>query len=159
MDKSILRKEIRARKKACPQEQLAAESVRIMQKLSEHPDFHRAEIVMLYASLPDEVQTLEFIGEWRNRKRIILPTVVGDDIVPVELIAGSGMVEGDFHILEPENNPYMEQKRYVREGLIDYVLVRDDIPESIDDHYELIDSEDYGWYGYEFTYYLYKKVR
>ena len=115
MDKSILRKEIRARKKACPQEQLAAESVRIMQKLSEHPDFHRAEIVMLYASLPDEVQTLEFIGEWRNRKRIILPTVVGDDIVPVELIAGSGMVEGDFHILEPENNPY--------EGPIDLIVV------------------------------------
>ena len=60
---------------------------------------------------------------------------------------------------EPENNPYLEQARYVREGLTDYVLVRDDIPGSIDDHYELIDSEEYGWYGYEFTYYLYKKVR
>ena len=60
---------------------------------------------------------------------------------------------------EPENNPYMEQERYVREGLIDYVLVRDDIPESIDDHYELIDSESYGWYGYDFNYYLFKKVR
>ncbi|MDC7293473.1 hypothetical protein NXH67_08095 [Butyrivibrio sp. DSM 10294] len=60
---------------------------------------------------------------------------------------------------EPENNPYMEQERYVREGLIDYVLVRDDIPKSIDDHYELIDSESYGWYGYDFNYYLFKKVR
>lgn len=60
---------------------------------------------------------------------------------------------------EPENNPYMEQERYVREGLVDYILVRDYIPEFIDDHYQLIDSEDYGWYGYDFTYYLYKKIQ
>ena len=115
MDKSTLRKEIRARKKSCSLEQLEAESVRIMQKLAEHPDFQRAEIVMLYASLPDEVQTLDFIEKWRTLKRIILPTVVGDDIIPVELAAGSGMVEGDFHILEPENNPY--------EGKLDLIVV------------------------------------
>jgi hypothetical protein len=60
---------------------------------------------------------------------------------------------------DPANNPYMEQERYVREGLIDYVLVRDSIPESIDDHYDLIDSEEYGWGDYDFMYYLYKKVR
>ena len=83
MDKSTLRKEIRARKKSCSPEQLEKESVRIMRKLAEHPDFQRAEIVMLYASLPDEVQTLDFIEKWRTRKRIILPTVVGDDIMPV----------------------------------------------------------------------------
>lgn len=115
MEKNILRKEIRARKKAHIPEQLAAESAQIMQKLAVHPDFQRAGIVMLYASLPDEVQTLDFIGEWRNRKRIILPTVVGDDIIPVELTAGSGMVEGDFHILEPENHPY--------EGPLDLIVV------------------------------------
>jgi hypothetical protein len=60
---------------------------------------------------------------------------------------------------DPANNPYMEQERYVREGLIDYVLVRDYIPESIDDHYDLIDQEEYGWGDYDFMYYLYKKVR
>ncbi|WP_029231142.1 hypothetical protein [Butyrivibrio sp. VCB2006] len=60
---------------------------------------------------------------------------------------------------DPANNPYMEQERYVREGLIDYVLVRDSIPESIDDHYDLIDSEEYSSGDYDFMYYLYKKVR
>ena len=115
MDKKALRQEIRTRKKACTQEQLQEESAWIMSKLAEHPDFQHAEIVMLYASLPDEVQTLDFIEQWRSRKRIILPTVVGDDIIPVELTAGSGMVEGDFHILEPENNPY--------EGPLDLIVV------------------------------------
>ena len=62
-------------------------------------------------------------------------------------------------IEEPENNPYLEQERYVREGLIDYVLVRDHIPASINDHYECIDKEVYGWDGMEFNYYLYKKVK
>ncbi len=60
---------------------------------------------------------------------------------------------------DPANNPYMEQERYVREGLVDYVLVQDAIPDSIDDHYELIDSQDYCWDNYDFMYYLYKKVK
>ncbi|MCR5341874.1 MAG: hypothetical protein K6E70_00725 [Butyrivibrio sp.] len=64
-----------------------------------------------------------------------------------------------LNIDEPENNPYLEQERYVREGLIDYVLVRDHIPASINDHYECIDKEIYGWDGMEFNYYLYKKVK
>ena len=61
---------------------------------------------MLYASLPDEVQTLDFIEEWKKRKHIILPTVVGDDIIPMELTADCPMVEGSFHILEPQSNQY-----------------------------------------------------
>lgn len=115
MDKKTLRQEIRARKKSCSQEQLRDESARIMRKLEGHPDFQRAENVMLYASLPDEVQTLDFIETWRDSKRIILPTVTGDDIIPVELSAGSTMVEGDFHILEPDNHPY--------EGPLDLIVV------------------------------------
>jgi len=106
MEKKTLRQEIRARKKARSSEQLREESIKIMQKLEAHPDFQRANNVMLYASLPDEVQTMAFIETWRNQKHIILPTVVGDDIVPVELSAESGMVEGDFHIWEPDNKPY-----------------------------------------------------
>lgn len=115
VEKKALRQQVRALKKQFTAEQLAMESEKIMKKISNHPDFQNSEIVMLYASLPDEVQTLGFIEEWRNRKRIILPTVVGDDIIPVELTAGSGMVEGNFHILEPENNPY--------DGPIDLIVV------------------------------------
>lgn len=115
VEKKELRQQVRALKKQHTAEQLALESERIMDKLSNHPDFQNSEIVMLYASLPDEVQTLGFIEEWRNRKRIILPTVVGDDIVPVELAADSRMTEGDFHILEPDSPPY--------EGPIDLIVV------------------------------------
>lgn len=105
-DKKSLRQLIRKLKKEHTPEQLSAQSEIIMDKLASHPDFARAQRVMLYASLPDEVQTLAFLDKWKSLKKIILPTVVGDDIIPVELTADSQMVEGDFHILEPENHPY-----------------------------------------------------
>ncbi len=106
VDKKSLRQQIRTRKKEHSFEQLKSQSEIILGKLEQHPDFVRAHRVMLYASLPDEVQTLSFLDKWKKRKQIILPTVVGDDIIPVELTADSQMVEGDFHILEPENHPY-----------------------------------------------------
>ena len=115
MDKNLLRQEIRKRKKAHTSEELRKQSEVILQKLARHPDFQKAERVMLYASLPDEVQTLAFIDEWAGRKHVILPTVVGDDIVPVETTAGNRMVEGDFHILEPDAPPY--------EGPLDLIVV------------------------------------
>ena len=115
MDKQELRRHIRQLKKACAPESLDTQSRHILRKLAGHPAFQQAETVMFYASLPDEVRTLDFIEEWRNKKRIILPTVVGDDIIPVELTPDSPMQEGDFHILEPQSHPY--------EGPLDLIVV------------------------------------
>lgn len=106
MDKKTLRQQIRSLKKQHSQEELRTQSERILQRLAEHPRFLLATKVMLYASLPDEVQTLEFIEIWRHQKTLILPTVVGDDIIPVELAENVAFAEGDFHIPEPQNNPY-----------------------------------------------------
>lgn len=101
-----LRSYIRIQKKRHTPEQLDAQSVRIMALLESTPQFRQAQTVMLYSSLPDEVRTTAFIEKWRNRKRVILPTVVGDDIVPVELTPDTPFAVGDFNILEPQNRPY-----------------------------------------------------
>ena len=106
MDKRELRQQIRAAKKQHTPEELREQSEAVLRKLAAHPHFLAAERVMLYASLPDEVQTLSFIEEWRHRKTIILPTVVGDDIIPVQLAEDTVFAEGDFHIPEPQNHPY-----------------------------------------------------
>ncbi len=106
MNKKELRQGIRVAKRAHTQEELKSQSEVIMQKLAQHPRFQDACRVMLYASLPDEVQTLDFIEAWRHHKTIILPTVVGDDIIPVELADNVEFAEGDFHIPEPQNVPY-----------------------------------------------------
>lgn len=114
-EKNNLRQQIRQLKKKHTVEQLAVQSEIILSKLIQHPDFQNANIVMLYASLPDEVQTLSFLNMWKKQKRIILPTVVGDDIVPVEMSDDGKMEEGNFHILEPQNHPY--------EGTFDLIVV------------------------------------
>ena len=77
-----------------------------MAKLERHPDFVKAHKIMLYSALPDEVQTQAFLEKWHLEKQIILPTVVGDDIIPVELAENTGFAVGDFNILEPQNEPY-----------------------------------------------------
>lgn len=104
--KCELRKRIRQLKKEHTFEMLSQQSEEIMFKLENHPDFIAAKVVMLYSSLPDEVQTQDFIQKWHIQKRIVLPTVVGDDIIPVEVGEETVFAEGDFHIMEPQNNPY-----------------------------------------------------
>ena len=106
MDKKELRANIRLLKKQHTKEQLLEQSDIILSKLEQHPDFQKAHIVMIYSALPDEVQTQAFLEKWRHKKKIILPTVVGDDIIPVELAENTGFAVGDFNILEPQHEPY-----------------------------------------------------
>ena len=106
MDKKELRAHIKALKKQHTKEQLLEQSEKIMAKLECHLDIIKAERVMLYSALPDEVQTQAFLEKWHLKKQIILPTVVGDDIVPVEYGQDTNFAVGDFNILEPQNKPY-----------------------------------------------------
>ena len=106
MNKKELRAQIKLLKKQHTKEQLLEQSEIILSKLEQHHDFQKAHIVMIYSALPDEVQTRTFLEKWRNKKKIILPTVVGDDIIPVELAEDTGFAVGDFNILEPQNEPY-----------------------------------------------------
>ena len=106
MDKKELRSQIKTLKKQHSKEELQEQSKLILKKLEENKYFIDAKIVMLYSSLPDEVQTHDFLEKWRNEKRIILPTVVGDDIIPVELKKDTDFAIGDFNILEPQNEEY-----------------------------------------------------
>ena len=106
MEKKELRAHIKTLKKQHTKEQLMEQSEKILAKLEQHPDFINAEKVMLYSALPDEVQTQAFLEKWHFKKTIILPTVVGDDIIPVEYAKDTDFAVGDFNILEPQNEPY-----------------------------------------------------
>lgn len=106
MNKKELRSHIKALKKLRSKEELLRQSNLILNKLENNKSFIDAKIVMLYSSLPDEVHTHYFLEKWRDMKKIILPTVVGDDIIPVELSKETCFAIGDFNILEPQNTPY-----------------------------------------------------
>ena len=64
MEKKELRTLIKTLKKQHSKEQLAEQSEQILAKLERHPDFIKAERIMLYSALPDEVQTQAFLEKW-----------------------------------------------------------------------------------------------
>ncbi len=62
-----------------------------------------------------------------------------------------------LEVEDKANDPFSEQERYVREGLTDFVIARDNYPPCITDRYELIDKQDYSFSDYDFIYYLFRK--
>jgi len=59
--KAALRKEVRARVKAIPEEEKAAQSAAVFRKLVEHPSYVRAKRISLYLHMDDEVRTLDVL--------------------------------------------------------------------------------------------------
>lgn len=76
----------------------AAEEV--FSKLEKTAAFIMAENILMYHSLPDELQTIKFLKKWHDRKRFFLPRVNGVnlDILPYE---ETRLELGSFHIEEP----------------------------------------------------------
>ncbi len=100
--KRLLRDDIRARKQQFSSEILAEKSLFVVEKLLSEPQFCAAKTVMLYWSLPDEVQTHALIKQILGAKRILLPAVVGDVIFPKELTDFSQLQTGKFSTQEPD---------------------------------------------------------
>lgn len=76
---------------------------RIGDALEALPSFRSAPAVLLYASVPGEVPTWDWIGKWRREKRIVLPKVEGDDLVLKEYVPEL-MARGRFGIMEPSGD-------------------------------------------------------
>lgn len=112
MDKQELRKEIRNRKRQFSQDQLGELSLSAISKLRKHPKVMAAHTLLLYYSLPDEVNTHEWIDELVTEgKRVLLPVVVNDkDMVIREYTGKHDLAEGSFHIMEPIGKLFPEEK-------------------------------------------------
>lgn len=112
MDKQELRKEIRNRKRQFTQGQLGELSLSAISKLRKHPKVMAAHTLLLYYSLPDEVNTHEWIDELvAEGKRVLLPVVVNDkDMVIREYTGKHDLAEGSFHIMEPIGKLFPEEK-------------------------------------------------
>jgi 5-formyltetrahydrofolate cyclo-ligase len=114
--KSEIRKTIRAKKKELGKDQLLAMSLPITELIEANKQYHEAPIVMLYHPLWDEVDVRPlFDRALASGKRVILPTVKGDDIIPVEITSNTQWIIGDFNILEPIAEPY--------QGNIDLIVI------------------------------------
>ena len=79
----------------------AAEAV--FSRLENNAAFQLAEKILIYHSLPDELDTRRFLDKWKNRKKFFLPRVNGVnlEILPYE---ESRLEIGSFHIEEPSGD-------------------------------------------------------
>lgn len=62
--------------------------------------FQQAQWVLLFHSLSDEVNTHELIERYKDKKTIILPSVVGDELELHIYDASSATKQGAFNIIE-----------------------------------------------------------
>ncbi len=97
---------IRSLKKRMPPARAVAESRRIMERLERMPEFLSARCITLYWSLPDEVETHDFIRKWWEKKRILLPVVCGDSALNLVPCGPRTVMESSaFRIREPQGPP------------------------------------------------------
>lgn len=77
---------------------LGADAVFI--RLEQSAAFQLAEKILIYHSLPDELDTHKFLDKWKNHKQFFLPRVNGVnlDILPYD---ETRLEIGSFHIEEP----------------------------------------------------------
>ena len=100
MDKKELRTLIAQNKKETSRAAILDLSGPILRRLAVHPRFIAARTVLLYHSLPDEVDTQDFVHYWSLRKCILLPTVKGKDIELHRYAAEDHLETGAFGIQE-----------------------------------------------------------
>ena len=100
MTKVELRKHIK-QLKALHQDTIATDSEQIMQLLASDTHFLAAKTVLLYHSLSDEVDTHQFVEEWCKKKQLLLPVVVGEELVLRHFQNVDELKTGSFGIAEP----------------------------------------------------------
>lgn len=101
MDKRELRTQIRNRIATLSDEQRDLASRSIFEQVERLDEFITADVVALYAALPDEPQSMPSIAKWSRDKRIVLPRVEGD-VMRFYDYAPKQMQSGAFGINEPQ---------------------------------------------------------
>lgn len=103
MDKQSLRKEIKNKKRQFTSQELCELSFPVVMRLLSHPRIKTANTVMLYYSLPDEVDTHTLVDSLlMSGKHILLPRVTGEGTMELRRYTGpSDLAQGAYNIMEP----------------------------------------------------------
>lgn len=86
--KKDLRQRLRSVLAALSPEEVSARSLRACHRLFEQPEYTKADVVMVFLSLPTEVDTTPLVlRAWQDRKRVVAPKVSWNQrrMMPVEI--------------------------------------------------------------------------
>lgn len=93
-------------------------SEKILKRLEETELFRQASCIALYYSIPGEVQTAGFLEKWFDKKQLLLPLVVGDDLRLLPYKGKESLQPGAFGIPEP-----IDTETSISESDIDLIIV------------------------------------
>ena len=107
MEKSEIRRKIRNLRMMLSEMEKASAAEEVFAQLEKTAAFMMADNILMYHSLPDELQTIKFLQKWHDRKRFFLPRVNGVnlDILPYE---ETRLELGSFHIEEPTGDDVVD---------------------------------------------------
>lgn len=102
--KAEIRAAIGAARHAVSRDQAAAAGEAIAQRVAACPEYERAERIVLYAAMEDEIPTGSLFGRARgDGKCCLFPRCVGqDELVFARVDALAELRDGQFGILEPD---------------------------------------------------------
>ncbi len=105
MNKTTLRQQTRALLAAMTPAQVHERSLAAARLLTGEPEFRRADVLMLYLSMPQEVDTAQIaLQAWSLSKRVLAPRVSWEQrrMLPIEIRSlTSDVREGQLGIREP----------------------------------------------------------
>lgn len=105
ISKEEIRKSIKLKKKNWNADNLNSASNMVFDRIEELDIFKSAINILMYYSLPDEVETHNRIARWHDmNKNIYLPCVSGNDIHIAHF--DGALSPGAYNILEPSNCIY-----------------------------------------------------
>lgn len=104
MDKTTLRREIGARKRALTPEQIEAASARLAAQFFAHPLYRQCTALYAYLSYNQEVRTAPILRQARaDGKRVAVPKITEGEMRFFWLTEETVIAEGFHGILEPQN--------------------------------------------------------
>lgn len=100
MEKYEIRKKVKALKQMLLDKEKIEAAEEVFARLEETAAFIMADRILMYHSLPDELNTHSFLKKWKSIKNFYLPRVNGVDleILPYD---ETRLELGSFHIEEP----------------------------------------------------------
>lgn len=102
ISKDELRREMRKKKRMMQPEEIKTKSSKILDALQQMPQWNTKEVLYLYVSYNQEVQTGEIMEQWlREGKRLAAPKVTGPEIKFYFVESREQLQPGYQGILEP----------------------------------------------------------
>lgn len=109
--KLTIRKAMLSQTRSKSAEELQQLSVKVCEAIEKNEHFLKANVVLCFWSLPDEVNTHEFIQKWSTKKTFLLPKVIGEKLELHTFTTVDSMTIGEFGISEPTGDIFDDYKK------------------------------------------------